>query len=117
MIENLTYSEEFFINVHRSFEFLRIENGYIGDEFVLNSREERWISYRSYLRKKKITIIERDGDEGLDFFIETKTWLGWNRKTLNDYFDNEVNVQSIKRLVEIIKENKVLMKDLTNIES
>lgn len=115
MIENLTYSEEFFINVHRSFEFLRVGYGYIGDEFVLNAKEDRWICYRSYQKNKKITILESHEKNGLDFFIETKTWLGWNRKTLNDYFDKEVNVQSIKRLVEIIKQNEVLMKDLTNV--
>lgn len=113
MIDNLTNSEEFFIHVHRGFEFLRIENGYIGNEFVLNAREERWITFYSPSTKNKITIIERESGY-LDFYVETKNLIGWRSKTLKDYFENDVKVQSIRRLVELIKGNKRLMRDLTN---
>lgn len=111
MIDNLTYSEEFFINVFRFFRFLQTGKGYIGSEFSLGGREENWVSFYSHQKKKKITIVELTNGY-LDFYVETKSWIGWSKKKLSDYYGKDIRVQSIKRLAEMIKKNETLMKEL-----
>lgn len=117
MIEELSDSEEFFIWVLRSFDFLRLRAGFHGCEF-LNTRDGKSVSLCSYKKKKKVTIIEEcispDSYYGLDIYVETIGLFGilGRKKTLKDYFGPDVRVESIRRLAKMVQEHEGLMKEL-----
>lgn len=118
MLAKLSDSEEFFIWVLRSFDFLRLRAGFHGCEF-LNTRDGKSVSLCSYRKNKKVTIIEEyispDSYQGLDFHVETRGFTGFfkRKKTLKDYFGSDVKVESIRRLAKMVQEHEGLMKELT----
>lgn len=118
MIENLRDGEEFFIWVLRSFDFLRIQGGYHGCDFM-DTRDGKSISLYSHLKNKKVTIIEEfltpESYKGLELWVETTGIVGFfkTRKTLKNYFGPHLRVESIRRLAKMVQEHEGLMKELT----
>ncbi|QLG44906.1 hypothetical protein [Costertonia aggregata] len=114
MKDYLNPGEEFFIALNREFEFLRIDYGYQGNQFTLNSRDERIVSYYNHVIKRKITIVEQISDGGnLYMFIEIKSVLGlWKKKYLKDYTGRDIQINSLAHLTRIIKSNTSIMNDI-----
>ena len=117
MIDKLDDSEEFFIWVKRCFDFLRVQGGFHVCEF-LDSRDGILVSFYSFRKKKKVTIIEEylspDSYHGLDFWVETKGLLGLfkKRKKIEDYFGSNTQVESIRQLAKMVQNHEGLMKEL-----
>lgn len=118
MIEQLRDGEEFFIWVLRSFDFLRVQGGYHGCNFI-DMRDGKSVSLCSHIKKKKVTVIEEiltpESYEGLELWVETTGIFGIfkKKKTLKDYFGPHVRVESIRRLAKMVQEHEGLMKELT----
>lgn len=97
----LSSGELFFVHVHRNFHFL-IEMGYVGNEFMLNTRGTQWVSFYSQTKKIKIIILELN-DGTIDFRVKKDAFLSSEISIYQDW-NKSYKIQTIKRMAEIIKE-------------
>lgn len=100
----MTSGESFFINVYRSFEFLRLK-GYEGKDFNLSGRETKYISFYSHLKSQRILIIEQI-DGSLDLIIDKKTIF---KKPISFYRLTKIKYTGVKYFSQAVQANPKMM--------
>ncbi len=101
---NLTSGENFFLNVYRYFEFIRLK-GYKGENFSLSDRGSKYLTFYNHLKSQKISIIETE-DGFLDFVIEKKSFF---KKPISFYELTDIKYTGVKYFSQVIKSNKIIM--------
>ena len=101
MVEwNPTDGEYFFLRVHHYFEFLRLE-GYKGNEFRLDGRGEKFVTFYHPVKKKFITITEKS-DGSLDFLIQSKGFLSKPKSYIEH---TGIKITGIEQLSQVVRKN------------